>query len=279
MRFTATVLLWLFTATALAIAVPAGWAQLNLVDVDGYGALAERAATDPALQAAAAAELSTEATALINERGYSADPQLVRRIATAYTAGPAFPRQFAQANRLAHQWLFSNDRSGADPWVIDLAPMLGDEAFQQLLADHHVRMPSTATVPLTVSGSTTLQPGTLRPLATWGPWVSIAAALAMGIGALLTVAAARSRGRALAALGVSALLVGAAGWAGLEIARRRINEALNHTVGEVRRIADVMVDQAEASLHRWLDVTLAVGGVLVVFGVLVAMAGSLRKRA
>jgi drug/metabolite transporter (DMT)-like permease len=107
--------------------------------------------------------------------------------------------------------------------------------------------------------------------------VSIAAAVLTGIGALLTLAVARSRGRALAGLGISALLVGAAGWAAIELARRRINDALNHTTGDIRRIADVMVGEVESSLHEWLDLTLAAGGVLVVLGVLAAVLGTLRK--
>jgi len=130
---------------------------------------------------------------------------------------------------------------------------------------------------VTVSTPKVLQPGILRPLVTWGPWVSIAAAVLTGIGALLTLAVARSRGRALAGLGISALLVGAAGWAAIELARRRINDALNHTTGDIRRIADVMVGKVESSLHEWLDLTLAAGGVLVVLGVLAAVLGTLRK--
>jgi hypothetical protein len=94
---------------------------------------------------------------------------------------------------------------------------------------------------------------------------------------LLTLVAARSRGKALASLGVSALLVGAAGWAGLEIGRRYIDDALNRTTGNVRTIAGVMVTHAEGSLHQWLNLTLAAGGALVVFGVVVAMIGGLRK--
>jgi hypothetical protein len=122
-----------------------------------------------------------------------------------------------------------------------------------------------------------LQPGELRPVATWGPRVTIAAAAVTGICALLTLAVARSRGRALAGLGISALLVGAAGWAAIELGRRRLGDALNHTTGDIRRIADVMVGDAESSLHHWLDLTLAAGGVLVAFGVLAAVLGSLRK--
>ena len=83
-----------------------------------------------------------------------------------------------------------------------------------------------------------------------------------GIVALLTLAAARSRGKAFAALGVPALLVGAAGWAGLEVGRRYIDDALNSTTGDIRTVADVMVNTAEASLHHWLNLTLAAGAVL-----------------
>jgi hypothetical protein len=94
---------------------------------------------------------------------------------------------------------------------------------------------------------------------------------------LLTLASARARGKALAALGVSALLVGAAGWAGLEVVRRYINDALNQTTGDIRQIADVMVNHAEDSLHHWLNLTLAAGGALVVLGVIAAMLGGLRR--
>jgi hypothetical protein len=94
---------------------------------------------------------------------------------------------------------------------------------------------------------------------------------------LLTVAAARSRGKALTSLGVSALLVGAAGWAGIELGGRYVNTALNGTTGDIRQIAESMVSRAEGSLHQWLDVTLIAGAALVVFGVLVAIVGSVRK--
>jgi hypothetical protein len=89
---------------------------------------------------------------------------------------------------------------------------------------------------------------------------------------------ARSRGKAIAALGVSALVVGASGWAAVEVARRYINDALNRTAGDIRRVADIMVDHAEASLHQWLNLTLICGGALVVLGVVVSMLGGLRRK-
>ncbi len=128
MRFALTVVLWLATTVALAVAVPAGWAQLNIVDEDGYAAFARKAAGDPDLQSAAAAELSTRAMALIETKGahggakHPVESAEVHEIASAFTAGPSFPPLFADANRAAHRYLFSlgqlrrclGDRFGAD---------------------------------------------------------------------------------------------------------------------------------------------------------------------
>ncbi len=277
MRFAVTVLLWLLTTATLAVTVPTVWAQTHIVDVDGYTAMAEKAASDPTLQAAAASQLTSKAMTLISGHGYSISSSEVHDVATSYTASPSFPPHFAEANRQLHGWLFTRASGQSNQWIVDVAPMLNDPVFDRLLIGHHVQVPSTVAVPLTVTTPKLLQPGKLRLAATWGPWASIAAAVLTGISALLTLAVARSRGRALACLGISALLVGAAGWAAIELARGRINDALNHAGGDIRRIADVMVGQAESSLHQWLNVTLAAGGVLVVLGVLAAMLGSLRK--
>jgi hypothetical protein len=276
-RFAVTVLLWLLTTAALAVAVPTAWAQTHLIDVDGYMAMAQKASSDPVLQAAVASELTTRAVVLITHRGYTISTSEVHSVAAAYTASPSFPSHFAEANRQLHGWLFTRAATQSDQWVVDVAPMLNDPVFDRLLVGHHVDVPSTVAVPVTVTTPKALQPGVLRLVATWGPWASIAAAVLTGVCALLTLAVARGRGRALAGLGISALLVGAGGWAAIELGRRRINDALNHTTGDIRRIADVMVGEAESSLHRWLDLTLAAGGALVVLGVLAAMLGGLRK--
>src|SRR5271170_2159637 len=104
------VVLWLATTVALAVAVPAAWAQLNLVDEGGCAALAQKAAGDPALQSAAAGELTTRAMALIAAHGggrYPVDSSQVHDAATAFTTGPSFPPLFAQVNGAAQRWLFS----------------------------------------------------------------------------------------------------------------------------------------------------------------------------
>jgi len=278
-RFLMTLFLWLLTTVLLAAAVPGLWAQKNVIDAAGYSSFAEAAAKDPQLQKAVAGELTTQVTALVRDNGGEVDADMVRGIANAYTAGEDFPGQFARANEIAHTWLFTDRirRDDTGSWVIDLAPMLADSSFQNTLSNFDVEVPQTLTVPIASSPPAGLEPGRLRPLATWGPWVSVGTTVLAGVFALLTLATARSRGKTLAALGISALLVGAAGWAGSEIARRYLNDALNHTSGDIRQIADAMVGHGVDSLHQWLNLTLAAGGGLVVLGVVVAMLGGLRR--
>ena len=281
MRFVATVFLWLVTTVALAIAVPTSWAQKNVVDENGYSALATSAAKDPQLQKAMADALGTQLKKLVEGTGYDVNTDLLQGAAGRYTASAVFPGQFAQANRIAHRWMFTDSVQQADDsgrWQVDLSPMLSDSSFQETLLQFGIRAPSKLEVPLTENVSDSVRPGQLRQLSTWGPWVSVGATILTAVLALLTLAAARSRGKALAALGVSALLVGAAGWAGLEVARRYINTALDRTQGDIRQVAGAMVNHAEGSMHQWLNLTLAAGGVLVVFGVVVSMLGGLRRR-
>ncbi|MGV0678566.1 hypothetical protein [Mycolicibacterium fortuitum] len=280
MRFVMTLFLWVLTTILLAAAVPSAWVQKNIIDQQGYSSFAAGAATDPRLQQAVAGELTTQVQSLAAQNGAEVDSRRIRAVAGAYTAGPDFPGQFALANQLAHTWMFtdrlSRDENGS--WVIDVAPMLSDPSFRDTLTGFGVEVPQTLTVPIASSAPDSLRPGILRPLALWGPWVSVGVTVLAGVFALLTLATARARGKALAALGISALLVGAAGWAGLEAGRRYLNEALNHTSGDVRQIADAMVGNAINSLHQWLNLTLTAGGALVAFGIFVAVLGGLRRK-
>lgn len=108
--------------------------------------------------------------------------------------------------------------------------------------------------------------------------MSIGLAVLAAVFALLTLAGSRRRGKGLAALGVSALLVGASGWAGLEVADGYIDRALARAEGDFRRIADEMVLHAEDSLHHWLNMTLIAGVASVAVGVVVSMLGGLRRQ-
>lgn len=280
MRFLIALMLWLITTAASAVAVPAVWAQQTIVGEDGYAALASAAARDTRLQDAMAGELTTQVLSLGADNGYTLNPELVRQVAISYARNSGFPGQFAQANRIAHRWMFTGavpSGNSTDQWLIDVAPMLSDPSFTATLGTLDLQVPETLTVPITVD-SPELQPGKLRWLASWGPWVSTGAAVVAGFFALLTLVAARSKGKAVTALGVLALLVGAAGWAGIEVGGRFVDGALNRTAGDIRTVAEIMVTYAEKSLHLWLNITLLTGVGLVVLGAIGGVLGALLRR-
>jgi len=274
-RFVGTALMWLITTALLAVAVPALWLQHNIVDGAGYAALAQQAAADPELQAA----MATELTAQVGRLGPGVDLRFVSPIAAAYTASSAFPGQFARANGFAHRWMFTDTiESSVDPQgrlVVDFAPMLSDAAFAQTLRDYDISVPSAVPIPLTDNAPAVLRPGALREVGMWAPWVSMGLVVLAAASALLTLVIARNRGRALAALGVSTLIVGASGWAAIELAQPYVLNALNGTSGNVRRVADVMVATVRSSMHQWLNVTLIVGGGMVIVGVIVGLLSGL----
>lgn len=278
MRAVLATLLWLLATVTLALAVPAVWVQTNLVNEGGYARFAEDAASQPALQQAMAGELTTQ----ILDLGPGLQPDLVAALTSSYTASPSFPQQFAEANRFAHRWLFTDsvdsqtDAQGR--WVVDIGPMLNDTSLKQTLQNHNIDVPQSLPVPLTQNAPEALRPGRLQSVGTWGPWFTIGAVGLAAVFALLTLAAAHSRGKALAALGVSALIVGAVGWAGLEIGRQRLDAALGDTSGDIRALVDALVNTAIDSMHHWLNLTLAVGGGLVAVGVLFAMLGGVFRR-
>lgn len=277
MRFVATLLLWLVTTASLAIAVPVAWAQHTVVSRSGYTALASRAATQPSLQAAVAGELAAQFNTMA---GYGASIDVLSAAANSYTGSAAFPGQFGTVNGFAHDWLFTDTVARTDSsghWVVDLSPMLADSSLKATLTAFGVQPSAKLQVPVTDSAG--LRPGQFRVATTWGPWVSLGVCVLAGLLAFLTVGTAKNRGKTVVALGVSALLVGAAGWAGIEAGRPQINHALNRTSGNMRQVADVMVDYAIADMHHWLNITLVGGAGLVALGMLFAVLGGLlRKR-
>lgn len=273
MRSLLALLLWLVTTALLAVSVPALWAQQNVVSEDGYSDLAAGAARSPALQQPMAAELTAQVTSATGASGVQAT--LLEAAANSYTASDVFPGQFAAVNRVAHRWLFTNDAQGQ--WVVDLSPMLADSSIRQTLDSFGVQAPTSLQVSVTENESAGLRPGQLRPVALWGPWASIGVAVLTAVFALLTLTASRKRGKMIAALGISGLLVGAAGWAGIEIGRGRVDDALNRTTGNIHAIADVMVEHAVNSMHMWLNLTLTVGGGLVIIGVIVSLLSGLGR--
>ena len=52
----------------------------------------------------------------------------------------------------------------------------------------------------------------------------------------------------------------------MEYGQRYLDKALQDFSGDLRAVADAMVVTAQTSMHRWLNVTMIVGGGLVIVG-------------
>jgi len=278
-RFLATLVLWLLTTAAVAVAVPAAWAQHSVVSRAGYSALAASAAKEPSLQGAVAGELATQLNKLVTNTGYSTSIDVLSAATNTYTASSVFPGQFGTVNGYAHDWLFTDTAAHTDSaghWVVDLSPMLSDSSLKDTLRAFGIKAPSKLQVPVTDSAG--LRPGQFRVATTWGPWAGAGVCVLAGLLAFLTLMVSKSRGKTLAALGISLLLVGASGWAGIEIGRPYLATVLNRTSGNMRQIADVVTDFAIADMHHWLNFTLLAGVGLVVAGALSTLIANVGRR-
>ncbi|SIC47622.1 hypothetical protein [Mycobacteroides abscessus] len=278
MRFLFAVLLWLLTTAALALTVTATWAQSRIVNENGYVALTAPAAADPTVQRAIAEELTTQIVSLGKKQGARVNESQVAELTSAYTGGPQFRDDFASVNRMAHQWLFTNSssahRDSQGGWEVDLAPMIKSLVPQGL----SIKAPETLEVSLTEDNLGGLTPGRLVPVARFGQlavWVLVGLTLVL---AGLNQLAVRSRAKGLAGLGISALLVGAAGWAGLEIGRRYLDRPLNRVTENLRVVADGLITQAVSNAHHWLSLTMGVGVLVIVVGVVSGVLGGLLRR-
>ncbi|MBB4852705.1 hypothetical protein HNP40_000071 [Mycobacteroides chelonae] len=278
MRFLFAVLLWLLTTAALAVTVTAAWTQSRLVDENGYVALTEPAAADPRVQHAISEELTTQIVSLSKKQGSRVNQTDMADMTAAYTSGPQFRADFASANRMAHQWLFTNStpvqRDSQGSWQVDLAPMIKSLVPQGL----SIKAPDTLKVSVTDDNLAGLTPGRLVPVARFGQlavWIFFGLTLIL---AGLNQLAVHSRAKGLAGLGVSALLVGAAGWAGLEVGRRYLDRPLNRVTDNMRDVADSLVTQAVSNAHHWLSLTMAAGCLLIIIGVVSGMVGDLLRR-
>lgn len=278
MRFLFAVLLWLLTTAALAVTIAGAWTQSRLVDENGYVALTAPAAADPRVQHVIAEELTTQIVSLGKKQGSRVNETQVAELTASYTSGPQFRADFASVNRMAHQWLFTNtsaaQRDSRGSWQIDVAPMIKSLVPQGL----SIKAPETLTVSLTDDNLAGLTPGRLVPVARFGQlavWISFGLTLIL---AGLTQLAVRSRAKGLAGLGISALLVGAAGWAGLEVGQRYLDRPLSRVTENLRDVADSLVTAAVSNAHHWLSLTMAAGGLVIAVGVVSGLVGGLLRR-
>ncbi|MBG6216492.1 hypothetical protein IWX75_000936 [Arthrobacter sp. CAN_A6] len=215
MRTLASAVFALLALVLTAGALSAVWVDRNLVQEQGFVALAAPLGDDPRFQAALSESLAAEVvgSAGLPEQIADVVEPIITDAASSVTRSPGYPMAWDETLRLSHAITFAGvPESPGDPTPgalsLDLGPvarLVADTAGSSLGID--VPVPPDTTVDI---GS--FEGGALvRAVAeTAGNWQLIA--LAAGICALLSLLTARRRGTTLALLGCGAMLIGLAGW-------------------------------------------------------------------
>lgn len=278
MRFIFAALLWVLTTVALAGTVTAAWTQNRVINEDGYAKLVAPAADDPVVQRAVADELTAQIVALGKKQGTRVDQSRVADMTTEYTHTAKFRDDFVTVAREAHRWLFTYStiaqRDSQGRWQIDLAPM----ARTLVPPGMGLKVPDTLQASITDEALGPLAPGRLASLTRFGPiavWVGVG--LTLLLAGMMQLAVRRTT-KGIVALGISTLLVGATGWAALEVGLSHAKRPLARLTEEAREVADAVLHQAVGNAHQWLSVTMIAGVLVIIAGIAAGALGSLLRR-
>ena len=276
MRTFGSAVLVILSMLLTAVALPAIWVDRNIVQEQGFVALAGPLGSDQAFQSGLVSALSSTAKAQLNlPPGLdNLAAGLIQTAATSVTTDPGYPQAWTQTLQQSHQVNFGD--TSTETLALDVAPLLKLVAAR-VSADLPVYVPINTPSQVLVSLG---DPG-LRQYVTVvskigqaGYWLGGAAVVLL----LLGLAVARKRGTTAIMAAVGLALV-ALVW--------KIAEMV--VIGMVERtptgnaVADVFSTQlttlAEVSVDRWILIAFIVAGSLFLVGILarVLEMGSTRR--
>lgn len=280
MRTLASAFFALFALALTAGSLSAAWVEKNLVQEQGFVALAAPLGDDPRFQAALSDSLAAEivGSAGLPDRVADFVEPIIADAASSVTESSGYPAAWDATLRLSHAVTFAGVPENPGESVpaalsLDLGPvadLVADTAGSSLGID--VPVPEDTTVDI---GSFE-RGGLVRAVAgAVGSWPLIA--LAAGICALLSLLIARRRGTTLALLGLGVVLIGSTGWAvaGLvpDAAAAAAGPSAVAQVFANGLSSQVALNLAESSM----PVVLA-GGAAVVVGVVLGLVGAVLGR-
>jgi hypothetical protein len=262
-----------------AVAVPAMWVDRNIVQEDGFVAFTAPLGKDPAFQQRlAAAAVGSLGAERIPEALSGLVTPILENAAQSLTGMPGYPDAWTETLRKSHRLNFADpatlpaEADGATSLTLDLAPLVALVAKQ--VAD-------ATTLPLEAPGELLITIGQpehrqiLDRVSAFAP-MGYAAAVGALIAFALAFVAARRRWTVLAGIGVGTLVLSCA-WA---LAADAAGGAVTRT-SSGNAVAEIFksefVSAASASFAQWTLAAAAVGGVLLVAGVVLRFAGGRRR--
>jgi hypothetical protein len=261
-----------------AVAVPAMWVDRNVVQEEGFVALAAPLGKDPGFQ-------QRLASAAVNSFGSDQIPgpiaQLVRPIledaAQSLSGLPGYPEAWTETLRKSHRLSFADpatlpaEMNGVSALALDVAPLVGLVAKRLAAATSlPLEGPEQVLIPIGQPNQRQMVEQ-ITAYAPMGYAVAVGSALAL----VLALIAARRRWTVLAGTGAGVLIL-AAVW---KLASDGVGGAVDGT-SSGNAVADIFkhefVAASTAGFAQWTLVSAGAGAVLLVVGLMLRASGQRR---
>lgn len=262
-----------------ALAVPAIWLDRNVVQEDGFVALAAPLGQDAEFQQRlAAAAVGTIDTGAIPDALAGLVTPVLEAAASSLTALPGYPAAWEETLRKSHRLSFAAPASApAEPdspssLTLDVAPLVA------LATEELAR---TTGLPLTAPEQTLVNVGEpeqrqmVERASAYAP-LGYSLAIGAGIAFALALVSARRRWTVILAVGLGALALGGLWAAGSQVARDAIvGTASGNGLSDMFK--DAFVAAASSSFQSWVGGAAITGAVLVAAAVVIRIASPGRR--
>jgi hypothetical protein len=263
-----------------AVAVPAIWVDRNIVQEDGFVALAAPLGKDPVFQQrlAAAAVGGLSASEQLPESLTELVRPILENTAQSLTSVPGYPEAWAETLRKSHRLSVVDPNSlpaeagGATSLTLDVAPLVGLVAKQ---------VSEATAVPLEAPGQVLISVGSsehrqlVERIAAYAP-LGYAVAIGAGIAFLLAFVAARRRWTVLAGAGAGALVLAGVWKLASGVAGAAVSAASSgNEVAELFK--HEFVAASTASFDQWILATAVAGVALLGLGTVLRVVGGRRR--
>ena len=253
-----------------AVAVPAAWADVNVVKEDGFVHLASALGKDPEFQSrlATAAVGNFESSVNLPEPLKSVAADALRQAASGMQSWPEYPKAWEETARNSHRLNFGEGKQPEETvshtaLLLDIGPLIG------LIRDHlssasglQIDVPAESLVTMGEPSQKQL----VERVAAFAPlwWL---AALGAVVSVLLALAAARRRSLVMVSLGLGGLVLTALWSAMLDLAGGLMG-SLSSGNGVAELFKQEFVSAVRTGFGEWIVIAAVVSGAFLALGVI-----------
>lgn len=266
---------------AAAVAVPAIWVDRNIVQEDGFVALAAPLGRDEAFQQRlAAAAVGTIDTSAIPEALANVVQPALEAAAGSMAGLPGYPAAWEETLRKSHRLSFADPRTlppeahTTSSLTLDVAPLVA-LGMQEISRASGLPLDPPEQTLINIGQSNQRQ--LIERAAAYAP-MGYFLAVGAGIAFALALVAARRRWAVIFSLGIAALLLAGLWNAGSQLAAGAVlGSASGNGIADMFK--NEFVAAASSSFQAWILGSAIAGGTLVVAGLVILIASPRRRSA